>query len=243
MNRALSRTVALLLGMSLGLGLSLSASAQDAALSGVAVRVNPGKMDAYLATVKKLQGVMARLETTGSIEAWQVTAGGPLAGTTFVALEYPSLVAYAQSTAKTQGDAEFQKLIGGLSDLRTVQSSSLYRQVAGPAREGDVPMGTVLQSVSVQVKPGRLDDYVAKIDQLRKISERLGTSNTMRVWQATAAGDATGTVVIGVTYKDLASYAADSTKIQGDAEWQQLVAGLDGMRTIVSTALARNVGP
>jgi hypothetical protein len=240
---ALSRTVAVLLGMCLGLGFSLSASAQDATLSGVAVRVNPGKMDDYLARVKKLQGEMARLQTSGSIEAWQVTAGGPLTGTTLVALEYPSLTGYAESTAKTQGDAEFQKLISGLDDLRTVQSSSLYRQVSGPGREGDVPTGSILQTVSVQVKPGRLDDYVAKIEQLRKISERLGTSNTMRVWRATAAGEATGTVVVGVIYKDLATYAADSTKIQGDPEWQKLVAGLDEMRTIVSTALARNVGP
>ena len=65
----------------------------------------------------------------------------------------------------------------------------------------------------------------------------------MRVWQATAAGEATGTVVVGLIYKDLATYAADSTKIQGDAEWQKLVAGLDKMRTVVSVGLARNVGP
>lgn len=101
----------------------------------------------------------------------------------------------------------------------------------------------MLQTVSVQVKPGRLDAYLAKLDKLREISTRLGASNTMRVWQATAAGDATGTVVVGVIYKDLAAYAADSTKIQADAEWQKLVAGLDDMRTVVSMGLARNVGP
>ncbi len=243
MNTNLRQTVTVLLGMSLGIGLSLSASAQDAALSGVAVRVNPGKMDEYLSRVKKLQGVMDRLDVKASIEAWQVTAGGPATGTTFVALEYPSLVAYAESTTKTQGDSEFQKLIAGLDGLRTIQSSSLYRQISGPGREGDVPKGTVLQTVSVRVKPGRLDDYVAKIEKLRKISKRLGASNTMRVWQATAAGEATGTVVVGLIYKDLATYAADSTKIQGDAEWQKLVAGLDKMRTVVSVGLARNVGP
>lgn len=239
----LTRTVAALLGMVLGFGFSLSASAQDAVLSGVAVRVSPGQLDEYISQVKKLQGMMERLETGAHIEAWQVTAAGPATGTTLVALEYSSLVAYAEGTAKSSGDAEFQKLIGDLDGLRTVQSSSLYRQVSGPGREGDVPTGTVLQSVSVQVNPGRLDDYVAKIDQLRKISERLGTSNTMRVWQATAAGEATGTVVVGVIYKDLATYAADSTKIQNDSEWQNLVGGLDGMRTIVSIGLARNVGP
>ena len=237
------RTAAVLLGMGLTLGLSLSASAQDAVLSSVAVRVKPGQMDKYIAEVKKLQGAMERLGVGSSVEAWQVTAGGPATGITFVVLEYPSLVAYAESTTKTRGDAEFGKVVGGLDALRTVQSVSLYRQVSGPGPAGDTPKGSVLQTVSVQVKPGRLDDYVAKIDKLRKISERLGTSNTMRVWQATAAGEATGTVVVGVIYKDLAAYAADSTKIQGDAEWQKLVAGLDGMRTIVSTGLARNVGP
>jgi hypothetical protein len=101
----------------------------------------------------------------------------------------------------------------------------------------------VLQTVSVQVKSGRLDDYVAEIEKLRKISERLGTSNTMRVWQATAAGETTGTVVVGVIYKDLATYAADSTKIQSDSEWQKLLGGLDDMRSIMSIGLARNVGP
>jgi hypothetical protein len=193
--------------------------------------------------VKKLQEAMTRLQTSSSIEAWQVTAGGPLTGTTFVVLEYPNLAGYADSSAKTQGDADFQKLLGGLDDLRTVQSSSLYRQISGPGNAGDIPTGSVMQSVSVQVKPGRLDDYVAKIEGLRAISTRLGTSNTMRVWQATAAGEATGTVAIGVIYKDLATYAADSAKIQNDPEWQKLVGGLDDMRTIVSTALARNVGP
>ena len=45
-------------------------------------------------------GVMDRLGASTSIEAWQVTAGGPATGTTFVVLEYPSLAAYAESTAK-----------------------------------------------------------------------------------------------------------------------------------------------
>jgi len=169
--------------------------------------------------------------------------GSAATGNTLVALEYPSLVAYAESTTKTRGDAEFQQLIGGFDGLRTIESSSLYRQVSGPGREGDVPTGSVLQSVSVRMKPGRLDDYAAKIEKLRKISERLGASNTMRVWQATAAGEATGTVVVGIIYKDLAAYAADSTKIQSDSEWQALVGELDEMRTIVSQGLARNVGP
>jgi hypothetical protein len=237
------RTVVVLLGMVLGLGLSLPASAQDAVLSSVAVRVKPGQLDKYISQVKKLQGVMKRLEAGGSVEAWQVTAGGSRTGTTFVALEYTNLVAYAESSAKTEGDAEYEKLIGGLDALRTIESVSLYRQVSGPARQGNIPTGSVLQTVFVRVKPGRLDDYLARIDELRKISERLGLANTMRVWQATAAGESTGAVVVGVLSKDLVTYAANTTKIQGDSEWRKLVGGLDGMRTIVSMGLARNLGP
>ena len=239
----LRRTGAVLLGIVLGLGFSLSASALDAVIVSVAVRVNPGQMDKYIAQVNELQSVMKRLEAGSDVEVWQVTAGGPTTGTTFVTLEYPSLVAYAESSVKTEGDAEYQKLIGGLDALRTIESVSLYRQVSGPGRQGDIPTGSVLQTVFVRVKPGRLADYVASIEKLQKISERLGTSNTMRVWQATAAGEATGTVVVGLIYKDLATFAADSTKAQGDSEWQKVVGGLDDIRTIVSMSLAQNVGP
>jgi hypothetical protein len=239
----LHRSVSMMLGMALVLGVAVAASAQGPALSAVSVRVNPGQMEEYLSQVEKLQGVMDRLESDVSIEAWQVTAGGAATGSTLVVLEYPSLVAFAESTTKNQADAEFQKLIAGLSKVRTLQSSSLYRQVSGPGRDVDVPRGSVLQTVTVRVEPGRLGDYVKKIDELRKISERLGTSTNMRVFQATAAGEGTGTVVVGVIYKDLEAYAADSTKIQGDSAWLKLVGGLDKMRTIVSLGLARNVGP
>ena len=54
--------------------------------------MNPGQMDEYLSRVKKLQGVMDKLGASASVEAWQVTAGGAATGTTFVGLEYPSLV-------------------------------------------------------------------------------------------------------------------------------------------------------
>lgn len=243
MNMALRQTLALLLGMALGVGFSASASAEEAVLQAVAVRVSPGEMDEYLSRVKKLQGMMDRLETGSSMEVWQVTAAGPGTGTTLVVLEYPSLVGYAEGTVKTQEDEELQELIGDLDELRTIQSSSLYRQVSGPGRERDVPTGSVLQTVSVRVKPGRLDDYIKKTEKLRKISERVGATNTIRVWQATAAGETTGTVVVGLLYKDLATYAAESTKVQADAEWQKVVGGLHEMRTIVSTGLAQNVGP
>ena len=102
---------------------------------------------------------------------------------------------------------------------------------------------TVLQVVAVKVNPGQQDAYLAKIGQLKGILKRLSVKATMRAWQATAAGDETGTVVVGLEFADLAAYADGSTKIQNDAEWQTLVAGLDSMRTMLSMSLYREVTP
>ncbi len=102
---------------------------------------------------------------------------------------------------------------------------------------------TVLQVTAVQVKPGQMDAYLAKVKQLQGITKRLGTPGTTRVWEATLAGDGTGTVVVGVEYPSLAAYAESTTKVQADAEWKTLMAGLDDLRTVVSRSLYRERTP
>ena len=102
---------------------------------------------------------------------------------------------------------------------------------------------TVLSSAAVRVNPGQLDTYVARVGQLRAAMERLGASGTVRVWQATSAGEATGTVFVVLQYPSLTAYAESTTKMQADPEWQQIIAGLDDMRTIVNSGLARSLSP
>ena len=102
---------------------------------------------------------------------------------------------------------------------------------------------TVLQVTAVQVKAGQMDAYLAKVKQLQAITKRLGTPGTTRVWEATLAGDGTGTVAVGVEYPSLAAYAESTTKVSADAEWQKLIAGLDDMRTVVSRSLYRERTP
>jgi hypothetical protein len=102
---------------------------------------------------------------------------------------------------------------------------------------------TVLQVTAVQVKAGQMDAYLARVKQLQAIIKRLGTSGTTRVWEATLSGDDTGTVVVGVEYPSLASYAESTAKVSADPEWQKLMAGLDDMRTVVSRSLYRERTP
>ena len=101
----------------------------------------------------------------------------------------------------------------------------------------------VLQAVAVQVKAGKIDDYVGRVSKANGIMARLGIDATMRMWEATLAGDASGTVVVGIEYASLSAYADGTTKMQGDSEWQKLLSGLDGIRTILSNSLYREITP
>ena len=224
------------LGVVLGLTLSAAAFAQ-AVLQSVTVRVEPGKMEAYLETVDKLQGVMDRLGGGGRIGVWQATLAGAGSGNTLIGVSHPSLAAFAETTTKTGADAEWQKLFEGLDDLRTVVSNGMLVSRDGggvPEPPGD---GAVLQGVIVRVKPGKLDDYLAQLESLRRVQERIGSSGNMRVFQATVAGQGTGNVAVGITYPSLAAWARDSGKLQADAEGQKIFAGLDEVRTLVSSSL------
>ncbi len=101
----------------------------------------------------------------------------------------------------------------------------------------------VIQAVTVKVTPGKLDQYRQELKKIRAIQTRLGSKGTMRVWNVTAGGADAGTVLVGLEYPDAASWAADSGKMQADAEWQKVQAGLAGIRTVVSNAVWRDISP
>ena len=102
---------------------------------------------------------------------------------------------------------------------------------------------SVLQVVAVEVAPGKLDAYLAKVKQLQAVMTRLGSAGTLQVWQATLAGDNTGTVVVGIEHESLAAFADSTAKVSADPEWQSLVSGLDGIRTLLSSSLYRELTP
>jgi hypothetical protein len=106
-----------------------------------------------------------------------------------------------------------------------------------------VDRDAVLLVVAVQVEPGQLDKYVEQVSKFNGIAERVQATARLRIWEADVAGDATGLVIVGVQYPDLAAYAADADKLEADAEWQKLVGGLDDIRKIVSRTMYRELKP
>ena len=115
--------------------------------------------------------------------------------------------------------------------------------IGSSAAPGVASAETTLQVVTVKVKPGKMNAYMAAIKKLNGIMDRLGVKATVRTWRATMAGDATGTVVVGLEHADLAAFADANAKMQGDSEWQKTIAGLDGIRTILSSSLYEEVTP
>jgi len=69
--------------------------------------------------------------------------------------------------------------------------------------------------------PGRYEDFIKVSNQARKICQRLGAQ--VRIWQVEVGSNA-GTVTVAIQHADGAAYGQFVDKINGDGEWQQLVA-------------------
>lgn len=231
----------------LALGIAVTPRAAEAAhhepvIQVVTVEVTPGQLDAYRAEVKKLAAVIARVDSEARLRMWETTAGGEDAGAILVAVEYANEAAWAADSARTQSDPEWRKIVAGLHGMRTVVSTSIWRDVS-PSPVAGGAGGGVLVLTGVAVQPGKLEQYRKLVGDGKAIVERLGLTSQLRMWRAELAGPSTGSVAVGVQYPDLATYVADQAKLAGDAEWQKLLAALDAVRTIEGRWLYREITP
>lgn len=101
----------------------------------------------------------------------------------------------------------------------------------------------VIQVVTVEVMPGKLEAYQAEVKKLAAVVARVDAKAKVRMWEATAAGEDTGQVLVGIEYPNAAAWAADSAKTQADPEWKAIVAKLAGLRTVLSMSIWRDVSP
>ena len=83
--------------------------------------------------------------------------------------------------------------------------------------------------------------YAAAIAEGQAILNGLGSTATIRVWQARFAGDNTGAVVASIEWPSMAAMAADDALMGGSEEMGAWIAGLAGLRTIVSDSLYQEI--
>jgi hypothetical protein len=89
----------------------------------------------------------------------------------------------------------------------------------------------------VAVKTDNVAAYVQEIDRAKAIVKRLGLVVETRVWRASFAGSAAGTVIVSQEFASLAAFADAMSKVGADPEYSQLIKGLDKVRTVLSDSL------
>jgi len=116
----------ILLGLTMVL--SMSAVAGDTSTLRV-VQVQTDDVGAYIAQLSEGKKLIKAVDDKFTVRAWQATFAGDATGAVIVAIEYPgSFSEYAMGWEKLMANATINSWLGGLSDLRTITSDSLYKE-------------------------------------------------------------------------------------------------------------------
>jgi len=110
------------------LGMSSAAFAQKSTVLRVVI-IKTDNVPAYLQLLEKGKEIQKKLGYTPQLRVWRATLAGPNAGTIVVAIEYPSLAAYADADAKLRADKDYQDWLRDLDKIRTIVSESLYKEL------------------------------------------------------------------------------------------------------------------
>ncbi|HKI11648.1 MAG TPA: hypothetical protein VKA02_05995 [Candidatus Acidoferrum sp.] len=110
------------------LGMSSAAFAQKSTVLRVVV-IKTDNVPAYLQMLEKGKEIQRKIGLTPQIRVWRATLAGPDAGAIVVAIEYPSLAAFADADARMRADKDYQDWLKDLDKIRTVVSESIYKEL------------------------------------------------------------------------------------------------------------------
>ncbi len=226
------------------LGLASAHEAQAAAVWQVLSVQLDGDPQPWLDLIKKTNAVRKRLALP-SVRVAEATLAGDATGTYFVDIEYPSLAAFAESGSKLEADAEWQgllKLFQTYPKSKLLENSLFVDRTPEGAAAAVLKPGGYATGLVVRVD-GDASAYLALLSKFRAAFQRLGAPAN-RVWQATLAGEGTGTILITTAFPNLAAWEEAQKKTEGDAEFQSLRRQADATgRKIVSSLLVRERTP
>jgi hypothetical protein len=175
----------------------------------------------------------------------QATLAGDETGTYFVDIEYASLAAFADAVAKLEADAEWPGLLKQFQTYpksKVVENSLFTDRTPEGVTAAPLKAGGYATGLAVRVE-GDPSAYLALLPKFEAAFKRLGTP-AARIWQATLAGEGTGTILITTAYPSLAAYEEAQKKLDADAEFQSLRQQAEGTgRKIVSSLLVRERTP
>ena len=223
------------------------ASAQEAHAAAVwqvlSVQVE-GDPQPWLDLIKKANAVRKRLALP-SVRVAQATLAGDATGTYFVDIEYSGLAAFAESSAKLEADAEWPGLLKQFQAYpksKVLENSLFVDRTPAGVEAASLKPGGYATGIAVRVD-GDPSAYLALLPKFAAAFKRLGVP-AARFWQATLAGEGTGSILITTAYPSLAAWEEAQKKTEGDAEFQSLRRQAEATgRKLVSTLLVQERTP
>jgi hypothetical protein len=85
--------------------------------------------------------------------------------------------------------------------------------------------------------------YAKALQEGQALLKSKGSSGLIRVWQATYAGDSTGSIVVSVEYPNLEALAKDFGLMRNDADLRTWLQGLAKIRKVVSDSIYEELKP
>ena len=129
-NMTFAMTVCLaMVGVFLISGSSLAEEDSDTVLQVVTIDTH-GNTAAYVASLKAVLDRIEELAPESNSRVWEATFAGNKTRTVYVAIEYPSMAAFAAAAEKTLADEAFTKGVAALAATgRTLESNSVLREI------------------------------------------------------------------------------------------------------------------
>ena len=102
----------------------------------------------------------------------------------------------------------------------------------------------VAQVSTVEVPAGKVDDYMAGLEKILALIERVSPEAEARAWQATIAGTSSNRISVVVEFDSREAWAAGTSRFQSDPAYQPLLGELEATgRTLLSVSLATEITP
>ena len=201
-----------------------------------------GNTAAWLEKIKPINERIKVLNPKENVHIHESRFAGTDAGTVNLVVEYPSMANMEQAALKVDKDKEVAKLFENMAgmEVEIVSRSLLLDRAPDQVRLSSSPV----EEVYTIDTHGKNDAFVAGSKKLHEVVYKKIPDISVRVWEATLAGENTGKILIIVGYPSMAEMERIGKIMEEDKEIQSLFAERDKVgATVVSCSLDTNITP
>ena len=201
-----------------------------------------GNTAAWLEAAKPILARLKVINPKQNVHIHESQFAGTDVGRINLVAEHPSMAHMEQVGLKADKDKELAGLLAKMANIEMdlISQSLLVDRAPDQVRKSSSPVEEVY-SIDTH---GKNDAYVEGSKKLHAAIYKKIPDISVRVWEATFAGESTGMIYIVVGYQSMADMERIGAQIEGDEQIQNLFAERDRVgATIISTGLSTDITP